>query len=83
MGVTTMIKADIIKHITELNYPTNEYWLIIGGAFRDKGVAVWIPFKVTAKGMKNADKTGDEVFSFIHLRKHAENNILYRMKRAV
>lgn len=27
-----MIKADIIKRITELNYPANDYWLITGGA---------------------------------------------------
>lgn len=27
-----MVKADIIKRITELNYPVNDYWLITGGA---------------------------------------------------
>lgn len=32
VGVKTMIKADIIKRIIELNFPVNEYWLITGGA---------------------------------------------------
>ena len=27
-----MVKANIIKRITELNYPVNDYWLITGGA---------------------------------------------------
>ena len=27
-----MIKADIIKRITELNFPITDYWLITGGA---------------------------------------------------
>ena len=29
-------------------------------AFRDKTVDMWIPFEVTAKGVKDADKTGSK-----------------------
>ena len=35
---------------------------------------------LTPKGVKNADKSGGKVFSFIHFGKHTKDNIADRMK---
>ena len=39
--------------------------------FRKKTVNMWIPFQRTSKGMKNADKSRNEVFRFIQFKEHA------------
>ena len=52
-------------------------------AFGNKNMNMWIPLKRTSEGMKNADKTGDEVFSVIELIKHTEENRLDSMKKTV
>ena len=55
---------------------------VAGTAFRNKGVDMRIPFKIPAKGMKDADETRSKAFSLIHLEKHTKNNITDRMKEA-
>ena len=44
---------------------------------------MWIPLKGAAKGVKNTDKTGDEVFGFIQGEKEFFNNIRNRFKKTV
>ena len=46
-------------------------------------VDMWIPLKGAAKGVKNTDKTGDEVFGFIQGEKEFFNNIRNRFKKTV
>lgn len=53
---------------------------VTGTTFRNKGMDVRIPFKVTAKGVKNADESRSEVFRFIYVLEHTENTIPDRMK---
>ena len=52
-------------------------------AFRNKAVNVGIPFQVSAKGVKNHDKTGSEIHGFVLFEKHAGNNAVNSMKKAV
>jgi len=56
---------------------------VAGGAFRNKGVDMRIPFEVSAKGMKDADEAGSKAFCLIHLGKHTKKNITDRMKETV
>ena len=42
-----------------------------------------IPLKVTSESMKNADKSGSEVFCLIHFKEHAKDNIAYRGKQEI
>lgn len=41
---------------------------LIDTAFGNKTVDMWIPFKVTAKGMQNTDETGDEMARVIEVK---------------
>ena len=53
---------------------------ITGTTFRNKGVDMRIPLKVTSESMKNTDKTGSKIFSFIHVVKHTKDNVSNRGK---
>jgi hypothetical protein len=39
-----------------------------------------IPFEISAECMKNHDKTGSEVFGFIHFEEHTRDDTGNRMK---
>lgn len=52
-------------------------------AFGDEAVDVGIPFQGASESMEDADKTGDEVFGFVHFVEHAEDDAPYGMKEAV
>lgn len=52
-------------------------------AFRNEAVNVGIPFQVSAKGVKNHDKTGSKIHGFVLFEKHAGNNAVNSMKKAV
>ena len=49
----------------------------------NKDVNMRIPLKGTSKGVKDTDKTRDEMFSLIELIKHTEDNRLDSMKKTV
>lgn len=57
--------------------------MIAVAAFRNETVYVGIPFQVSAKCMKNHDKAGSEVQGFIPFEKHAGDNTVYGVKKAV
>ena len=44
--------------------------IVTVAAFGDETMDVGIPFEVSAKGMKNHNKTGDKVHGLILLEKH-------------
>lgn len=44
---------------------------------------VRVPFEISAKGMKDTNNPGSEVFRFIDVEKHAEDNIPDRGKKQV
>lgn len=44
--------------------------------FREKTMDVGIPFEITTESMKNADKAGSKIFSFINLVEHVKNDTL-------
>ena len=44
---------------------------------------VRIPFKISAKGMKNHDKTGSEILAFIYSAEHKRDNAGNSVKQAV
>lgn len=52
-------------------------------ALSKEAVDMGIPLKGAAKGMKNTDKTGNEVFGFIQGEKEFFNNIRNRLKKTV
>ena len=51
--------------------------------FRDEAVDMGIPFQIPAEGVEDHDKTGGEVHGFVLFEKHAGNNAVYSMKKAV
>lgn len=57
--------------------------IIAVSAFRDETVDMRIPFQIPAKGVENHDKAGSEVHGLILFEKHAGNNAVYSMKKAV
>lgn len=52
-------------------------------AFSKKAVDMRVPFKRTAKGMKDANKARNEIFRFVQGEKEFFNNIRNRLKKAV
>ncbi len=42
-----------------------------------------VPFQIPAKGVEDHDKAGSEVHGFVLFKKHAGNNAVYSMKKAV
>jgi len=52
-------------------------------AFRDKTVDMRIPFKIPSEGMKDTDKTRDEISAFVHFEKHARENTVYRGEQTI
>lgn len=44
---------------------------------------VGVPFQIPAKGVEDHDKAGSEVHGFVLFKKHAGNNAVYSMKKAV
>ena len=51
--------------------------------FRDEAVDVGVPFQVPAKSVENHDKAWGEVHGLVLFEKHAGNNTVYSMKKAV
>jgi hypothetical protein len=51
--------------------------------FRKKAVNVRVPFQVTPKGMKNADKARRKELGFVEIVKKAKNNASYGRKKTV
>lgn len=49
--------------------------------FRNENVNMRIPLKATPKGMKNTDKAGSKMFSFVEFTEHTKNNVANRMKK--
>lgn len=43
----------------------------VDATFRNKTVDMWIPFKVTAKGVQNTDETGNEMARVIEVKEQA------------
>lgn len=57
---------------------------VIGiSAFGEKAVDVWIPFKGTAKGMKDTNKSRDKIFRFVQGEKEFLDDIGNSFKKAV
>ena len=52
-------------------------------AFGDEAVDMGVPFQRTAKSMEDTDKTGHEIFGFIHAMEHTEYNAADSRKKAV
>lgn len=52
-------------------------------AFGEEAMNMRVPFKISAKGMENTDKTGSEVFGFIEFEEHTKDNTADSRKKAV
>lgn len=52
-------------------------------ALGNKTVDMRVPFEISAEGVEDHDEAGSEVHRFILLEKHAGNNTIYGMKKAV
>ena len=61
----------------------NEHAVIAVATFENQAVNVRIPFEISAKSMKNHDITESEVFGFVHLKEHVENNTGNRMEKTM
>ena len=48
---------------------------VAGSPFWNKDMDVRIPLEITAKGVKDSDETGGEVFRAVHFWKKAQNDI--------
>lgn len=57
--------------------------IITVATFRDETMDVRIPFEIPAEGMEDHDKTGSKIHGFVLLEKHAGNNAVYGMEKAV
>lgn len=51
--------------------------------FGNENVNMRIPLKATPKGMKNTDKAGSKMFSFVEFTEHTKNNVTNRMKKTI
>lgn len=51
--------------------------------FGNENVNMRIPLKATPKGMKNTDKAGSKMLSFIEFAEHTKNNVANRMKKTI
>ena len=51
--------------------------------FRNEAVDVGIPFQISAKGMKDHDKTRSKIHGLIPLEKHAGNNTVDGVEETV
>lgn len=51
--------------------------------FRNEAMDVGVPFQISAKGMKDHDKTGSKIQGFILFEKHAGNNTVDSVEEAV
>ena len=54
---------------------------VTSSTFGNEGVNVRIPLEVTSEGVKNTNETRSKVFRFIHLSKHAKDNISDGVKK--
>lgn len=59
--------------IIEMFYMAPET-MVTEPAFRDETVDVRIPFKITAEGVEDADKTGSEILRAVEFAEHAKND---------
>lgn len=50
---------------------------------RNEGVDMRIPLQIAPKSVKDANKPGGKVFSFVDFGKHTKNNIANRMKQTI
>jgi hypothetical protein len=57
--------------------------LVAGAAFGKKDMNMRVPFEVPAEGVKDANEAWGKMLGFIHLKKHARNNIAYSVKQAI
>lgn len=57
--------------------------IVAGSAFGNEAMDMRVPFKVTTKGMKDADKAGSEEFLLIDFMEHTKNNTADSRKEAV
>lgn len=53
------------------------------GAFCDESMNMRIPLKRTSEGMKDTNKSGNEMFRLIEVEKHTKDNRLNGMKKTV
>ena len=51
--------------------------------FRDEAMDMRVPLKISAKGVKNHNEAGGEVFRHVHFKEHAGNNAGDGMKETV
>lgn len=56
---------------------------LIDTAFGNKAVDMWIPFKVTAKGMQNTDETGDEKARAIEVKEQSRDHLIDSRKEQI
>lgn len=57
--------------------------VITVAAFRNETIDVWIPFEIPDKGVEDHDKTGSEIHGFVLFEKHAGDNAVNGMEKAV
>lgn len=57
--------------------------IVTVATLRDEAVNMWIPFQVSAKCMKDHDKTGSEIHGFVLFVKHSGDNTGYSMEKTV
>lgn len=81
------IQQDSLKRFTEVRiievFNSAPETVIRISAFGKKAVDVWVPFKRTSKGMKDADKARDKIFGFAQGEKEFLNDIGNSLEEAV
>ena len=56
---------------------------VTGSTFRNEHMNVRVPFEIPAKSMKDTDETRSEVFSFVHIEEHTEDDIPDGLKKDI
>lgn len=56
---------------------------ITNAPFRNETVDMRVPFKISAKGVKDADEPGSKTFRFVDFMEHTGNNTVNRGEKAV
>ena len=77
-GAEGVTKENIVK-VMDITPET----IITVATFRNEAVDVGIPFQISAKGMKDHDKTRSKIQGLILFEKHAGNNAVDSVEKAV
>ena len=79
-SLSILFKKNLTKKVVVKVFDRSPRSDVASSTFGNEGMDMRIPFQVEIESMKDADKSRSKVFRFIHLGKHAKNNVSDGMK---